>query len=111
MMMWKRGTLVLLFLLAGCNEPSPQDKPGQLLYVAPYGSACIGVGVMECLRVKHEADANWELFYNHVEGFTYEEGFQYTLRVKVENVESPPADGSSLRYTLLEVVEKTPVNP
>ncbi|PHR64625.1 MAG: DUF4377 domain-containing protein [Alcanivorax sp.] len=103
--------LALLFLLAACGEPTPQDKPGQLLYVAPYGTACIGVGAMECLRVKEEGDANWQLFYNHIEGFAYEEGFQYTLRVKVEEVASPPADGSSLRYTLLEVVEKKPVNP
>lgn len=110
-MMWKRGMLALLFLLAACGEPMPQDKPGQLLYVAPYGTACIGVGAMECLRVKEEGDANWQLFYNHIEGFAYEEGFQYTLRVKVEEVASPPADGSSLRYTLLEVVEKKPVNP
>ncbi|WP_417214308.1 DUF4377 domain-containing protein [Alcanivorax sp.] len=111
MMMWKRGMLALLFLLAACGEPTPQEKPGQLLYVAPYGTACIGVGAMECLRVKEEGDANWQLFYNHIEGFAYEEGFQYTLRVKVEEVASPPADGSSLRYTLLEVVEKKPVNP
>ncbi len=110
-MMWKRGMLALLFLLAACGEPTPQEKPGQLLYVAPYGTACIGVGAMECLRVKEEGDANWQLFYNHIEGFAYEEGFQYTLRVKVEEVASPPADGSSLRYTLLEVVEKKPVNP
>ncbi len=110
-MMWKRGMLALLFLLAACGEPTPQDKPGQLLYVAPYGTACIGVVAMECLRVKEEGEANWQLFYNHIEGFAYEEGFQYTLRVKVEEVASPPADGSSLRYTLLEVVEKTPVNP
>ena len=110
-MMWKRGMLALLFLLAACGEPTSQDKPGQLLYVAPYGTACIGVGAMECLRVKEEGDANWQLFYNHIEGFAYEEGFQYTLRVKVEEVASPPADGSSLRYTLLEVVEKKPVNP
>ncbi len=110
-MMWKRGMLALLFLLAACGEPTPQDKPGQLLYVAPYGTACIGVGAMECLRVKEEGEANWQLFYNHIEGFAYEEGFQYTLRVKVEEVASPPADGSSLRYTLLEVVEKNLVNP
>ena len=110
-MMWKCGMLALLFLLAGCGEPAPQDKPGQLLYVAPYGTACIGVGVMECLRVKEEGDANWQLFYNHIDGFAYKEGFEYTLRVKVEAVDAPPADGSSLRYTLLEVVEKTPVNP
>lgn len=109
-MMWKSGMLALLFLLAGCGEPAAQDKPGQLLYVAPYGTACIGVGVMECLRVKEEGDANWQLFYNHIEGFAYKEGFQYTLRVKVEEVVSPPADSNGLRYTLLEVIEKTPVN-
>ncbi|MEP5230847.1 MAG: hypothetical protein ABJQ78_05365 [Alloalcanivorax sp.] len=57
MMMWKRGMLALLFLLAACGEPTLQDKPGQLLYVAPYGTACIGVGAMECLRVKEEGEA------------------------------------------------------
>ncbi|MCG8393000.1 MAG: DUF4377 domain-containing protein [Pseudomonadales bacterium] len=107
-MILKRAVLVLLFLLGACGERD--DKPGEILHVAPYTSACIGAGPMNCMQVRADDESNYQLFYNHIEGFDFEPGYNYTLRVKVENVDNPPADGSSLRYTLLEVVSKEPVN-
>ncbi|MCZ7672694.1 MAG: DUF4377 domain-containing protein [Chloroflexi bacterium] len=53
--------------------------------------------------------ARTSFFYNPIVGFTFEPGYEYELKVMVETVENPPADGSSLRYTLVEVVSKTAV--
>ena len=61
--------------------------------------------------MRSDNDANYQLFYNHIDGFDFEPGFKYTLRVKVEEVASVPADASSLSYTLLEVISKDAVNP
>ncbi|MGB2249192.1 MAG: DUF4377 domain-containing protein [Alcanivorax sediminis] len=98
---------VVMILLGGCGESSTE---GRLLEVAPYRTACIGVGPMECLQVRREGEENYSLFYSKIEGFEFESGYQYVLRVKVTPVENAPADASSERYSLLEVVEKSPVN-
>ena len=52
------------------------------------------------------ADQPWQYFYSEIEGFTHEPGFDYELRVREEKVANPPADGSSLRRTLVRVVSK-----
>lgn len=87
-------------------EPDARDYE---LWIAPQQVDCVGVGPMKCMLVKRSADAEWEYFYNGIEGFTYQPGFNYRLRVRETEVRNPPADGSSLHYRLLELVEKTPV--
>lgn len=46
------------------------------------------------------------MIYDSIEGFTFEERTAYVIDVTVAEVESPPADGSSLSYTLVEIVEE-----
>jgi hypothetical protein len=68
---------------------------------------CYGAhGPEKCLQVKENGAANWQLFYNRIRGFTYEEGYEYELIVNREKVVNPPADGSSLKYTLVKEVSK-----
>jgi hypothetical protein len=52
----------------------------------------------------------WNYFYDQIEGFAYEEGFIYTLKVRITRVANPPADASDRKYTLLEVHSKERVN-
>jgi heat shock protein HslJ len=84
--------------------PAPEEKT---LYVGPEKVDCVGVAPMKCYQVKEDPDGEWQLFYNEIEGFEWEPGYTYELRVAVHQVENPPADGSSLRYELIEVVDKT----
>ena len=58
---------------------------------------------------QRESRCEYGLFYDQIEGFNYEEGYEYEIVVEVTKVENPPADASSLKYTLIEVVSKTPV--
>lgn len=111
--------LALLALVA-CAPPesiidsgSAATTPGKeiTLFVGPERVDCVGVGPQQCLRVKFSADGEWELFYDTIEGFTFEPGNEYQLLVKQTAVENPPADGSALRYELLEVVTQRPVTP
>ncbi len=76
--------------------------------VAESRVACVAVGPTECLQVRERPDAPWQLFYGGIEGFVYEPGFRWVLRIAVTPVQDPPADGSSLAYRLLHVVSKTP---
>ena len=104
----KPGWMCLLLMLVACSEPGSE---GELLYVAPYTTACIGVGPMDCMRVRHSREENYQLFYDAIEGFRFEQGYRYILRVEVSELEPPPADGSRLRYRLLEVIDKEAVEP
>jgi len=105
---------VALAALAGCSQEGtlmnqPANEKGGQTEVLLVNSAlvdCVGVGPMKCMQVRRSAQQPWELFYTGIEGFTFEPGYQYRLKVRVTPVENVPADASSLRYTLIEQLEK-----
>jgi heat shock protein HslJ len=98
---------------APTEEPEAAAPEEKTIFIGPEKVECVGAGPMECYQIKEDPDAEWQFFYNQIEGFEWEPGFTYKLRVSVHQVENPPADGSSLRYELIEVVDKveTPVEP
>lgn len=99
-------TILLLFsialLLGACSSKGTTEK----LVVASQQGDCVGVAPMKCLLVKKEGQTDWEFFYNNIEGFNYEPGYEYVLDVKVEKIEYPAADQSALKYTLVKEVLK-----
>ncbi|QSP93963.1 DUF4377 domain-containing protein [Marinobacter salinisoli] len=87
---------------------------GEAVYwVNSLKAECVGVGPMHCLQVQKgetfEPDG-WTLFYAPIEGFDYEAGYLYRLVVKEESIpaEQVPADASSIRYTLVRILDKEP---
>jgi heat shock protein HslJ len=117
-MSWRFGIVVtmaavLLFALAACqpvSDPRAGNAPVEkTFFVGAELVDCVGVGPMQCMLVKENLDDEYQLFYSKIEGFEFEPGYTYELRVLVEPVANPPADASSLRYTLIEVVSKEPV--
>lgn len=78
------------------------------MWIQPELADCVGVGPMECLQVSYTEDGTPEFFYSAIDGFQFVEGTSYVIDVRVTDVPSPPADGSSLAYTLVEVVSETP---
>lgn len=85
------------------------ESETKTLFVGPQQVDCTGVAPQKCLQVREEPDGEYLLFYSNIEGFAFEPGYEYELRVQVDPVENAPADASSLRYTLIELVSKTPV--
>ena len=120
--MYKLLSLALLILLAACshmtkpdqNSSKHQSNSEQLYWVNSWQRTCQGVGERMCLQVQkidednqQQADINnWSLFYAPIKGFNYELGHIYKIRV--QEIQLPaaqvPADASSIRYELLEVV-------
>ncbi|MFA9445748.1 DUF4377 domain-containing protein [Egicoccus sp. AB-alg6-2] len=94
---------------SGGASESAGDPDTVTLEVAGDRVTCEGEGVMECLQVRRAPDAEWERFYDQIEGFTHEPGYAYELRVRVTD-DDPPADGSSLAYELVEVVRREPAD-
>ena len=70
--------------------------------------ACEGVAPQQCLLYKESPADEYTYLYDGIEGFEYEAGFTYELVITEESVDDPPADGSSIKRKLVEVVSKTP---
>ena len=102
--------LNLLVLLAACQNEKPEVSPNEaMLRVNYYRVQCMGEGLQSCYLVQQDqkvGTAEWNYFYGQIEGFEYEEGFIYTLKVRITPVVNPPADASDRRYTLLKVLSK-----
>ncbi len=91
--------------------PAPAEGEQVTLYVGPNREPCMGVAPQLCLLVKENPEDEYSLFYSTIEGFEFEPGFEYELLVNKQTVPNPPADASAFRWTLIEVVSKTPVAP
>lgn len=100
------GTLVGAAGCGGATEPRAGERLSTL-EVAPARVACVGVAPMQCLRVRALPDGAWQLFYDSIEGFTYEPGYTWVVRVVERDVPNPPADGSSVAYRLVTIVSRT----
>ncbi len=92
--------LVLSLTAKSCDETKH-------IYVADHLVDCVSVGPQKCMLVKDKIVNDWTNFYGNIEGFDYEEGYEYLLNVKVEEIKNPPADAPSFKYILVEVFEKT----
>ncbi|TBN04272.1 DUF4377 domain-containing protein [Hyunsoonleella flava] len=73
--------------------------------------SCIGLVEQTCYMVQDSAtidENNWQLFYDGILGFDeiYEEGYRYRLSVNKIEIKDPPQDSSSLRYELIEILNK-----
>ncbi|HJD75041.1 MAG TPA: DUF4377 domain-containing protein [Bacteroides reticulotermitis] len=74
--------------------------------VASQNADCVGVGPQKCLLVKKGNATEWEYFYSNIEGFQYEPGYEFVLKVKEEKLENVPADASSIKYVLVKQISK-----
>ena len=77
-----------------------------IYYVAPNKADCMGIGPGKCYLVKKSPDAGYNFFNGEIEGFTYEEGYEYKISVKIIQLENTPADQVSMKYVLDKVLEK-----
>jgi heat shock protein HslJ len=109
---------ILGLVVAACAQSTPTEPADQqpqsgaelsTMFVGPILVDCDGEGPQKCMLVKENPEDDYQLFYDQIEGFDYEEGFEYELEVEVEQVENPPAGGSSLKWTLVRILNKQPV--
>ena len=73
--------------------------------VAPELVDCVGVAPMKCMVV------DGEFFYGSIDGFDYEEGYVYKLRIEQYEAypgREPPQDASKYGYRLIELISKMP---
>jgi len=104
-----KKSLLLLGLCITLFSCTQTEENVHTYWVNSYQVACDGVGKMNCLLVQKAETTdpgNWTNFYSKIDGFDYEPGFIYKLKVREVPVENPPTDASSIKYELVKVLEK-----
>lgn len=79
----------------------------ETLIVASSQGDCVGVAPQKCLLIMREGENTWEYWYDGIEGFDYEPGYEYVILIHHEKIENPPADRPNVRYVLDKMVSKT----
>ena len=105
------ATTLVTILAAACISMEPGSSPVESVVlevtVGPELVECVGVAPMQCLVV------DGAFFYDSIEGFEYEEGYIYRIRIERydawPDLEELPQDASAFSYRLVEVVSQTPV--
>lgn len=107
---------LVVFVVAGCS--ADDDEKGDIVKVISMSvSEKTGITYdlfdtnaeypIECMLVKEESgNGQWQnLMFGAIEGFTYEKGHAYELKVRKTILANPPADGLNCRYKLIEILE------
>jgi len=100
--------LISLTIITSCQSMKKTPATTSIYWINSLFVDCEGVAPMKCLQVKKSENGTWENFYSKIEGFEFVVGYQYKIEVKEETKDPKmvPADGSSIVYTLVKVIEK-----
>lgn len=77
-----------------------------VMQIASQYKDCTGPFPQKCMQVRTGDELNYSYFYSLIEGFVYEEGYEYKLIVRREQINNPPMDASSIRYLLVKQISK-----
>ncbi|MBJ7879456.1 META domain-containing protein [Gelidibacter salicanalis] len=100
------ASVVLLFCcfwLASC-EVVPSDK---IIYINNTLIACADGASEKCFQIKITEDGAWQAYPGTIEGFEYEEGLFYKLKVSENATDNTSAEAELPSYSLVEVLEKS----
>lgn len=86
-------------------------KDVQVWTIDAQRAKCEGATTMQCLLVKKPGDKDFNLFYDTIDGFDYQEGFVYTIWVKVEALDRMTlmVGDAETKYTFVKIVSKKPI--
>ena len=91
------------------TEKPPEDSVEGVtrFWIKPDLVDCVGEAPQRCMQIAEAEDGEYFWFYDQIAGFEFTEGISYVLDVRIEDVFDPPADASSLSYTLVEVISES----
>ncbi|MFV0539844.1 MAG: DUF4377 domain-containing protein [Aestuariibaculum sp.] len=105
--------LLSIVTTLSCSKDD-DNQPIKILWVNHERVDCQGVGEQTCYLIQENKsiiEDDWQLFYNTIEDFDeqYEAGYIYKISVTTLEIKNPPADSSSIKYVLNEILGKTAV--
>jgi uncharacterized membrane protein len=81
-----------------------QQENQKIIWVAHYKADCVGAGSQKCYLIKDNMYDPWKYWYDEIERLDWEEGFAYEVVVSEVQVPNPPADGSSIKLRVVELL-------
>lgn len=101
--------LASIFVLAiSCQKSIDADDVWEERWtIASEKTECMGMDMMvPCYWVKVNDNPVWEKKDEVIEGFLYEEGYEYVVDLKVARLKNPPADAGSRKYSLIRIISR-----
>jgi heat shock protein HslJ len=68
--------------------------------------ACEGNPDAKCLLIKKEGAKEFEIFYQGIDGFTFEKGYRQTILVNERHIANPMVKQTKPIYTLIKIISK-----
>ncbi len=102
--------ILIVTTLLACAEENVESV---IVRVNHFQQTATGEGQVLIYLVQEEekvGQEDWSYFYGDIDGFTYEPGYVYDLAVEKTPVNDPPADASSIRYTVKKLIAKKAVD-
>ena len=104
--------IFILLTMSSCSSSHHrvENNTTSIYWVNSHKVPCEGVAPMQCLQVKKAENESWQYFYSQIVGFDFEPGYLYKIEVREEGLDPSqlPQDVSSIKYTLVSVLEKNP---
>ena len=94
--------IVLLLFLTSIIGKSQTDKI-QTIKIEPYMTVSNGAFFKQLTLKSNDSDAEF------IQGFDFEWGYSYELKIKIHKMKNPPQDGSDTQYILIKIISKTKV--
>jgi heat shock protein HslJ len=106
--------LICLSAIFLCFAPTKSPKfkiksPFRKLFIGAKTVDCSGDGKSKCMMVKNSPEKTWEYFYDQIEGFKHEQGYEYQLLIEIVDVPEGLDDGTLFKYVLKRVISKTAI--
>ncbi len=95
-------TLFVLAVSTGCGW----DNHIETIIIGPYTETCQGFIEQQCYLEFNTESQKWEFFYESIQGFDFEPGYIYTLKVRLEDRGTEIQDVGRYAYHLVEVIDK-----
>ena len=104
--------LLLLWFTIGCGRERTLkiddsiDGMMETLIIGPYTETCQGFVEQQCYLEFNEERQAWEFFYESIQGFDFESGYIWTLKVRLEDRGTEIQDVGRYAYHLVEILSK-----
>lgn len=92
-----------ILLLTGSDFLWAQEMT---LYVASEMTRCKGMLEVQCYQMKDSPEKDYDIFVSSIDGFTFDEGYEYKLLVHKTYYENSPPN-SAPYYSLKKIISKT----